>query len=80
MLKRLINKIMKIKTIDSKGVERYETNKEYQERIKKECDELIAESKKQRELWAIEREELMREYMKTYEEYMKTVKELKGGN
>ncbi|MDU2122619.1 MAG: hypothetical protein E7E64_08750 [Clostridium celatum] len=80
MLKRLINKIMKIKTIDSKGVERYETHKEYQERIKKECDELIAESKKQRELWAIEREELMREYMKTYEEYMKTVKELKGGN
>ena len=38
MLKRLINKIMKIKYVDSEGVERYETYKEWQERITKVCD------------------------------------------
>ena len=40
MLKRLINKIMKIKYVDSEGVERYETYKEWQERITKEVREI----------------------------------------
>lgn len=62
MLKRLINKIMKIKYVDSEGVERYETYKEWQERITKEVREITEDVDKYIEESRKEREELLKEH------------------
>lgn len=73
MLKRLINKIMKIKYVDSEGVERYETYKEWQERITKEVREISEDVDRYIEESRKEREELLKEH----KEFLK---ELEGGN
>lgn len=73
MLKRLINKLMKIKYVDSEGVERYETYKEWQERITKEVREISEDVDRYIEESRKEREELLKEH----KEFLK---ELEGGN
>ena len=72
MLKILINKIIKIKYVDSKGVERHE-HKEWQERITKEVREISEDVDRYIEESRKEREELLKEY----KEFLKG---LEGGN
>lgn len=70
MLKRLINKIIKRKYVDSKSVE---THKEWQERIIKEVKEINLDIDRYIEKSRKEREELLKEY----KEFLKR---LEGGN
>lgn len=70
MLKRLINKIIKRKYVDSESVE---THKEWQERIIKEVREINLDIDRYIEKSRKEREELLKEY----KEFLKR---LEGGN
>lgn len=73
MLKRLINKLMKIKYVDSQGVERCETYREWQERINKEIREISEDVDRYIEESRKEREELL----KKHKEFLEG---LEGGN
>lgn len=69
MLKRVINKMMKIKYVANEG----ETRKEWQERIEKEVKEISEDLNRYIEESRKEREELL----KKHKQYLK---ELEGGN
>lgn len=73
MLKRVINKMMKIKYVANEDIESCETRKEWQERIEKEVREISEDLNRYIEESRKEREELL----KKHKQYLK---ELEGGN